>query len=198
MRPAIIALCLLTGLSSCSEVGAPAASPASDTISAPENRASANAYFPLQVGNEWRYRVSDRDDLWVIKRVVDSSLAGSLMVYHVTETYWNGDVRNFLFSVDRRGVVRGHENRSDSVGSIHFRTDLERGTEWATHSYIKERFDQETVPAGTFGPCVAVERWSSEPEIEVYAENIGEIRRSPVGGRSLRLTSARIDGVSYP
>jgi hypothetical protein len=196
---------LLAGLTSCSEMDGPPAGP--DPIPGTDHKDSgadhrkriyANAYFPLQVGNEWRYRVNTYDSLWVVKRVVDSAWVGSSMVFELSETWWTGDSYPSLFSVDSNGVVRAHENLADSVGSIYLRTDTERGVEWATLTYIRDRYAQETVPAGTLGPCVQVQRWRGEPQYEVYAENVGEIRRSAFGGRSLRLVSATIGGTSYP
>ncbi|MBC8145061.1 MAG: hypothetical protein H7X80_05705 [bacterium] len=170
-----------------------------EPIAAPDRSDSirASAFFPLHVGDEWRYGTDPTASI-VVSVVGTTELLGHTMYRTSFRTGERCDsIPDRFYWRDSSGVV--YASPSDtSLGTAYLNPLAQVGDRvGAGDRVVQQRGASLTIPMGSFNDCIIVGFNDRFMSTETFAPGIGLISYRGTYTR-YTLTSARIDSKQYP
>lgn len=172
------------------------------TVNPPVVPTKAEVYFPLHVGDQWRYAESmgtTVSDTLIV--TVDQIVEFNGKKYYTVWSNW-ALKKTAIVSIPYYLRTEGSRVYSYFNESEELYADFDRTTPDSINKnsrYVTEKGVNVTVPAGMFSGCVATAAYSSMYDampFEKYAPNVGMIARE-ARGPQYHLTYAQVDGKIY-
>ena len=153
------------------------------------------SYYPLKLGNTWRYEAIDPTfaEFHRVVTVVAESHKGSVTQFEIVDSTFNANALSYVHKdtlLQEANTVRAFNGR----WLINFDATAPDGND--NHGYVSRKLDTLSVPAGLFQDVVVVNYPAQQYDgmaTQYYARGVGLIKVEPFGLRT-HLTRAVING----
>lgn len=183
----------------------------------PKTGVKDESYFPLAVGNYWKYKITHNNTMTIVK-ITDTIIVNDTLFYKVVQS--SSDVSNveiFYFSEDSSGNILIKDDSISAPERLYWKEIV---PDTSFNYVIYDRLigdsvcisfvakDTVKIPAGVF-PCIKLYEEPLRQKgfdyyfYEWYAKGVGLIKQvsSPIKGNlhlEEVLIEARVNGIKYP